>query len=126
MRLSSHYWRMIVTLSVAIVDLYSRKVLSWRVSNTMTPDFCVEALQEALERHGKLAIFNTDPGSQFTSNDWIDTLTDAQVHISMDGKGRWIDNSFYRTAVAQREVREPLSACVPGRSGTEKGIAGIL
>jgi putative transposase len=79
---------------VAILDVYSRKVLSWRVSNTMTPDFCIEALQEALERHGKPEIFNTDQGSQFTSSDWIDTLTDAQVKISMDGKGRWIDNVF--------------------------------
>ena len=79
---------------VAILDLYSRKGLSWRVSNTMTPDFCVVALQESLERHGKPAIFNTDPGSQFTRNDWIDTLTDAQVHISVDGKGRWIDTVF--------------------------------
>ncbi|MEO8316136.1 MAG: IS3 family transposase [Pseudomonadota bacterium] len=79
---------------MAILDVYSRKVLSWRVSNTMTPDFCVEALQEALERHGRPEIFNTDQGSQFTSGDWIDTLTDAQVKISMDGKGRWIDNVF--------------------------------
>ena len=79
---------------VAILDVYSRKVLSWRVSNTMTPDFCVEALQEALERHGKPEIFNTDQGSQFTSGDWTGVLDEAQVHISMDGKGRWIDNVF--------------------------------
>ena len=79
---------------VAILDVYSRKVLSWRVSNTMTPDFCVEALQEALERHGKPEIFNTDQGSQFTSGEWTDVLDEAQVQISMDGKGRWIDNVF--------------------------------
>jgi putative transposase len=79
---------------VAILDVYSRKVLSWRVSNTMTPDFCVEALQEALEKHGRPEIFNTDQGSQFTSGDWIDALTNARVQISMDGKGRWIDNVF--------------------------------
>ena len=79
---------------VAILDVYSRKVLSWRVSNTMTPDFCVEALQEALARHGKPEIFNTDQGSQFTSGDWTDALTEADVQISMDGKGRWIDNVF--------------------------------
>ncbi len=60
----------------------------------MTPDFCVEALQEAMERHGKPEIFNTDQGSQFTSTDGIDTLTEAKVQISMDGKGRWIDNVF--------------------------------
>jgi putative transposase len=79
---------------VAIIDVWSRKVLSWRVSNTMTPDFCVEALQEALAKHGKPEIFNTDQGSQFTCEDWTDTLTDADVQISMDGKGRWIDNVF--------------------------------
>ncbi len=60
----------------------------------MTPDFCVEALQEALERHGRPTIFSTDPGSQFTRGGWIDPLTGAQVQISMDGKGRWIDNVF--------------------------------
>ena len=59
---------------VAIIDVGSRKTLSWRVSNTMTPDFCVEALQEALEKYGKPEIFNTDQGSQFTSGEWIDNV----------------------------------------------------
>ena len=79
---------------VAIIDLYSRKVMAWRVSNTMTADFCVEALQDALARHGTPEIFNTDQGSQFTSDDWINELKAAGVKISMDGKGRWIDNVF--------------------------------
>ena len=79
---------------VAIIDVGSRKTLSWRVSNTMTPDFCLEALQEALGKYGKPEIFNTDQGSQFTSGEWIDTLKEAGVQISMDGKGRWIDNVF--------------------------------
>ena len=79
---------------VAILDVWSRKVLSWRVSNTMTPDFCVEALEEALARHGKPEVFNTDQGSQFTCKDWTDVLDGAAVQISMDGKGRWIDNVF--------------------------------
>ena len=79
---------------VAIIDVGSRKTLSWRVSNTMTPDFCVEALQEALDKYGKPEIFNTDQGSQFTSAEWIDTLKESGVQISMDGKGRWIDNVF--------------------------------
>jgi putative transposase len=79
---------------VAIIDLYSRKVMAWRVSNTMTADFCVEALQDALARHGTPEIFNTDQGSQFTSDDWISELKAAGVKISMDGKGRWIDNVF--------------------------------
>ena len=60
----------------------------------MTPDFCVEALQEALGKYGKPEIFNTDQGSQFTSGEWIDMLKAAGVQISMDGKGRWIDNVF--------------------------------
>ena len=79
---------------VAIIDVWSRKVMSWRVSNTMTPDFCVEALQDALAKHGKPEIFNTDQGSQFTSDDWTNELKAADVQISMDGKGRWIDNVF--------------------------------
>ncbi len=63
---------------VAIIDVGSRKTLSWRVSNTMTPDFCLEALQEALGKYGKPEIFNTDQGSQFTSGEWIDTLKAAE------------------------------------------------
>lgn len=77
---------------VAIMDWYSRKVLAWRLSNTLEADFCVDALKEALAKHGKPEIFNTDQGSQFTSASWIDTLSEATVKISMDGKGRWIDN----------------------------------
>lgn len=79
---------------VAVIDWYSRKVLSWRISNTLEPDFCIDALQEALRCHGKPAIFNTDQGSQFTSNAFISVLKKAQIRISMDGKGRWIDNVF--------------------------------
>jgi putative transposase len=79
---------------VAILDLASRKVLSFRVSNTMTPDFCVDALKEAIHRYGAPEIFNTDQGSQFTSEAWTDVLKASDVCISMDGKGRWIDNVF--------------------------------
>ncbi len=79
---------------VAILDVASRKVLAFRVSNTMTPDFCVAALQEALARFGTPEIFNTDQGSQFTSADWTDVLKSRNIRISMDGKGRWIDNVF--------------------------------
>ena len=77
---------------VAIMDWYSRKVLAWRLSNSMDAAFCVDALKDALAKHGTPEIFNTDQGSQFTSSDWIDVLSDAKVKISMDGKGRWIDN----------------------------------
>lgn len=79
---------------VAILDVASRKVLSFRLSNTMTSDFCVAALQEALEKYGAPEIFNTDQGAQFTSEAWLETLQGAGVQISMDGKGRWIDNVF--------------------------------
>jgi len=79
---------------VAIMDWHSRRVLSWRLSNTMTADFCVEALEEALARYGRPEIFNTDQGSQFTSSAFTEVLQAAGVAISMDGKGRWLDNVF--------------------------------
>ncbi len=79
---------------VAIMDWHSRKVLSWRLSNSMDSDFCVEALEEALSRYGRPDIFNTDQGAQFTSEAFTDVLKEAGVDISMDGKGRWIDNVF--------------------------------
>lgn len=79
---------------MAIIDVASRKVLAWRLSNTLTADFCVEALEEALAEFGPPEIFNTDQGSQFTSEEWITPLKAAWVAISMDGKGRWIDNVF--------------------------------
>jgi putative transposase len=79
---------------VAIMDLASRKVLSWRLSNTLDTSFCIEALEEALRRYGTPEIFNTDQGSQFTSDDFTKVLKDHRIKISMDGKGRWIDNVF--------------------------------
>jgi putative transposase len=79
---------------VAIMDWHTRRVLSWRLSNTMDPSFCVEAVQEALSRFGRPEIFNSDQGSQFTSKDFTDVLLGAGVKISMDGKGRCLDNVF--------------------------------
>ena len=79
---------------IAIMDWYSRKVLSWRVSNTLDASFCVEALDEAIETHGVPEIFNTDQGSQFTSEDFTGVLKRHDFHISMDGKGRCVDNAF--------------------------------
>jgi putative transposase len=79
---------------VAIMDWASRRVLSWRLSNSLDASFCVEALEEALSRFGPPEIFNTDQGSQFTSQGFTDVLKDAGVKISMDGKGRWMDNIF--------------------------------
>jgi putative transposase len=79
---------------VAIMDWATRKVLSWRVSNTMDMEFCLEALEEAMARFGRPDIFNTDQGSQFTSPRFTGMLAAAGVRISMDGRGRWMDNVF--------------------------------
>lgn len=77
---------------IAIMDWYSRKVLSWRLSNTMDTSFCVDALDDAFEKYGSPEIFNTDQGSQFTSAVFTRVLTGHGVAISMDGRGRWRDN----------------------------------
>ena len=86
---------------VAIMDWATRKVLSWRLSNTLDASFCVEALEEAIVKSGKPEIMNTDQGSQYTGSGWITTLTEDKIKISMDGKGRAIDNRwierFWRT-----------------------------
>jgi putative transposase len=79
---------------VAVIDWASRAVLAWRLSNTMDVSFCVSAVEEALARFGTPAIFNTDQGSQFTSAAFTGTLAAAGVRISMDGRGRWMDNVF--------------------------------
>ena len=79
---------------VAIMDWASRKVLAWRLSNTLDASFCVEAVQEAIARYGVPDIFNTDQGSQFTSDAFIGILESYGISISMDGKGRWMDNVF--------------------------------
>jgi putative transposase len=99
----NHVWAMDITYIAmargfvylaAVVDWFSRRVLSWRLSITLEADFCIEAVEEALARHGKPDIFNTDQGSQFTSVDFIKVLKDAEIAISMDGKGAWRDNVF--------------------------------
>jgi transposase InsO family protein len=99
---------------VAILDVASRKVLAFRLSNTLTADFCVEALEEALAKFGKPEIFKTDQGSQFTSEEWINVLKGAGNAISMDGKGRWIDNVF---------IERLWRLCAQGRyvAGSAKG-----
>ncbi|MFC0017464.1 IS3 family transposase, partial [Roseibacillus persicicus] len=80
---------------VAIMDWHSRAVLSWELSNTMDSSFCVRALNEAMRRTGRIPkIFNTDQGAQFTGRNWVSTLKASGIEISMDGKGRWMDNVF--------------------------------
>jgi putative transposase len=100
---ANHVWAMDITYIpmrrgfvylAAVVDVASRRVLAHRVSITMEAEFCVEALKEALGKHGRPEIFNTDQGSQFTSLDFTSVLLDAKVSISMDGKGAWRDNVF--------------------------------
>lgn len=79
---------------IAVVDWFSRKVLSWRLSNTLTTDFCLDAVREAIYRYGTPDIFNTDQGSQFTSTEFVGLLKQHSIRISMDGKGCWRDNIF--------------------------------
>ena len=79
---------------MAILDWHSRRVLAWRLANTLDSSFCVEALREAMKRFGKPEIFNTDQGAQFTSEAFTNVLRAADVRISMDGKGRCLDNIF--------------------------------
>ena len=79
---------------VAIMDWQTRKVLSWRISNTLEAGFCVDALNEAIDKFGAPGIMNTDRGSQFTSFAWTDQLRRSSIRISMDGKGRFLDNIF--------------------------------
>ena len=79
---------------VAVMDWASRKVLAWRLSNTLDASFCTEALEEAIRNYGLPEIFNTDQGSQFTSETFLNILTTNGIRISMDGRGRWMDNIF--------------------------------
>jgi putative transposase len=100
---SNHVWATDITYIplakgyvylVAVIDWASRKVLSWRLSNTLDTSFCVEALEEAIDTYGCPEIFNTDQGSQFTSEAFTGKLKEHGIRISMDGRGRWMDNVF--------------------------------
>ena len=79
---------------VAIIDWYSRYILSWKISISLESELCVSALEEAIEKYGKPEIFNTDQGVQFTSNNFVSTLIQHKIMISMDGKGRALDNVY--------------------------------
>ena len=111
---------------IAVIDWYSRRVLSWRLSNTMDVSFCLEALDEALSKHGKPEIFNTDQGSQFTSVAFTDRLKSADIKISMDGKGRWCDNvyveRFWRTIKYDEIYLHAYESVSEARSGIAKFI----
>jgi putative transposase len=100
---TNHVWAMDITYIpmargfvylAAVVDWFSRRVLSWRLSITMDVDFCLEAVEEALARYGRPKIFNTDQGSQFTSAAFTELLVENGIAVSMDGRGAWRDNVF--------------------------------
>ncbi len=100
---ANHVWAMDITYIpmrkgfvylAAVLDWATRRVLAWRLSNSMTTDFCIEAVEEALRHYGKPEIFNTDQGSQFTSTEFVRLLQGHGIQVSMDGKGRWVDNVF--------------------------------
>ena len=104
---------------VAIMDWYSRRVLAWRLSNTLDSDFCVEALEAALTPYGPPEIFNTDQGAQFTSQAFTTVLKANAVAISMDGKGRWVDNVFVERlwrSVKYEDVYLPICVRNPRRA----------
>ena len=108
----------------AVMDWASRRVLAWRISNTLTTDFCIEAVQEAFNRYGRPEVFNTDQGCQFTSLDFTGLLKDNGIQISMDGKGCWRDNVFVERlwkSVKYEEVYLHAYDCVnDAKRGLEK------
>jgi putative transposase len=113
--------------SVAIMDWYSRKVLSWRLSNSMEAEFCIEALKDAIATYGKPEIMNSDQGSQFTGFEWTQALKDADIKISMDGRGRWIDNRMierlWRSLKYECIYLNAFETGSQARAGIEKWIA---
>jgi len=111
---------------VAIIDWYSRRVLSWRLSNTMDTRFCVEALHEALEKFGTPQIFNTDQGSQFTSKEFTQVLKDRGIAISMDGRGRWVDNVFIERLWRSLKVEEVYLHAYRSLLEARKGISAYF
>jgi putative transposase len=111
---------------VAVMDWFSRRVLAWRVSIGLESGFCVEALQEALDRYGPPDIFNTDQGVQFTSGDFIDELAGRGVRISMDGKGRFLDNIFIERLWRSLKYEEVFIKAYPSVGEARGGIGKWL
>jgi putative transposase len=111
---------------VAVMDWFSRRVLAWRLSITMDADFCVDALQDALARHGKPEIFNTDQGVQFTSAGFLAVLESRGIRISMDGKGRFLDNIFIERLWRSLKYEEVFIKAYGSVSEARRGIGGWL
>lgn len=98
---ANHVWAMDITYiplrkgfvyRAAVLDWATRRVLSWRLSDRLTPDFCIKAVEEAIQRHGTLEIVNTDQGSQFTRQEFIGLIQGHGIQVSVDGTGRWVDH----------------------------------
>jgi putative transposase len=111
---------------VAVMDWFSRRVLAWRLSIAMDSDFCVEALAEAMDRHGPPEIFNTDQGVQFTSAAFLDELETRDVRISMDGKGRFLDNIFIERLWRSLKYEEVFIKAYASVAEARRGIGGWL
>jgi putative transposase len=111
---------------VAVMDWASRRVLSWRLSNTMEADFCVEAVEAALARYGRPEIFNTDQGSQFTSAAFTGLLLDHGIAISMDGKGRFLDNIFIERLWRSLKYEEVFTKAYASVAEARAGIGSYI
>jgi putative transposase len=111
---------------VVVMDWFSRRALAWRVSITMDSDFCVEALQEAMDLHGRPEIFNTDQGVQFTSAAFVDALEAQGVRVSMDGKGRFLDNIFIERLWRSLKYEEVFIKAYGSVAEARRGIGGWL
>jgi putative transposase len=111
---------------VAIIDWYSRRVLAWRLSNTLETAFCIEALNEALRRWGPPDIFNTDQGAQYTSEAWTGVLKAHGIRISMDGKGRCIDNIFVERLWRSLKYEEVFLKAYSGGTDARDGIGKYM
>jgi putative transposase len=130
---ANHGWAMDITYipmrkgfvyRAAVLDWATRRVLSWRLSNTLTTDFCLEAVEDAWDRYGIPEILNTDPGSQFTSTDFVNLIQGRGIRLSMDGKGRWVDNVFVERlwkSVKYEEIHlHAYDAVTQARQGLER------
>ena len=108
---------------MAIIDWYSRRVLAWRLSKSLETSFCVEALGEALARYGCPEIFNTDQGTQFTAQEFIDVVLESGIKLSKDGKGRWLDNVFVERLWRSLKYEEVYLYAYESVSEARAGIA---
>lgn len=111
---------------IVVIDWHSRKALSWRLSNTMDVSFCVEALEEAIRTYGTPEIFNTDQGSQFTSNEFTGVLEENGIKISMDGRGRWLDNVFIERLWRSLKYEEVYLKAYESMPEAKMGIGNYL